>query len=387
MRTDEIIALLEDMCERPLDTAADSTALRAFCREAVRRLELDRAEAGVTEASGEAEALTALLATVISGRGTDADRAALSAALSRATSLRLEASAATSFIEAIAHAPHSAPADLVDELVAEGNAKAVPARARRWFVPSLRRAVAACAVVVVAAGATWSIHRWQQEPAESADDVVLKKSAPLKPLNSTVTAPAQTPAPPPPAVSSPSPAASVPPAPEAPTDVVAPAARQAAPAATDFAAPLAARRAAAPPPGAEMRRTVPTVAVTAKPVAPCPPPAASDTAKDIAKAESAPAQGAAGATPPSDCASPPANRFTSAPPGDGSAPAAAASTAPAKAMHVLRPTLTAPPVDGSLGRLVAPTPMTQMPRPGAAPPPVDPSPEPQSAPPPAASGR
>ena len=83
LRTDEIIALLEDMCERPLDAEADSTALRAFCREAVRRLELERAEAGMTETADDAEALTALLATVISGRGTDADRAALSAALSR----------------------------------------------------------------------------------------------------------------------------------------------------------------------------------------------------------------------------------------------------------------------------------------------------------------
>ena len=316
---------------------------------------------------------------MISGRGTDADRAALSAALSRASALRLEAAAATSYLEAIAHAPHSAPADLVEELVAEGAGQArttaPPARrlSLRWFAPNLRT-VAACAVVVLAGGATWSIHRWQQEPAEAVDvdDGVLKKSAPLVPLHPTTAPPAETQAPAPAAVPAAPPASSpavapAPPAAAAPADAVAPAAREAAP------PPVEAQRSAVPPAalsdGAAMRRRVPTVAVTAKPAAPCPPPPANDAAPGAV-----PAQGAADAAPPADCAAPPADRFTGGAPG-GDSSAAAAAAAPAKPTRVLRPTLTAPPVDGSLGQLVAPTPMTQAPRP------VETSPDLQSAPP------
>jgi len=159
LSADEIIGLLEAVCERPLAAEADAAELRAFCREAVHVLAADRDDNGVGVTGAVVARVTALMATVISGRGTDADRAELSAALAGSSALRLEAVSSASYLEAIAQAPHTAPADLVEDLLAEddamGRAEATPVRARlrRWLAPNLRT-VAACAVVLTAAGTT-----------------------------------------------------------------------------------------------------------------------------------------------------------------------------------------------------------------------------------------
>jgi len=372
LRTDEIIALLEELAERPLASEPESAELRAFCREAVRRLALERGEAEAPET----EHLTALMATVISGGGTAQDRDELSAALAGSSGLRLEAAASAAYLEAIAQAPRTAPADLVEDLIAGDTAPALAAAARaprRRFAPGLRT-MAACAVVLIAAGATWSVYRWQEDAGETGEGV-LKKSAPLKPLGTI----------------------SAPPA-EAPRQSAAPAPPPApAPAPPDFS-PLqesaAPPRAVVAPLGTPVRdaaralhatsvpaKPVATIAVTAKPAAPCPPPADKPASEPVGTRNVVPAAVDVAAAPPlTDCAAPPTDRFADGPVGPASSEPPAASAPAQAATRVLRPTLTAPPVEGSLGRLVAPTPLSQAPPPTTGPQPNVPLPQPAATP-------
>lgn len=175
MEKNEIAALLEALCERPLEDGQvePSAELQALRREASNLL----SQSGDTPAgpgvgtAAAADRLTAALATLLSGSNADAARQTLADAAARSASVRLDAEAALAFIDAIEQSAQTAPAHLVEELLLAD--KHVPARTesvRPGFWPRVAgglrlaqpwRIVGACAVVLIAAGASWSFY-WQQ---------------------------------------------------------------------------------------------------------------------------------------------------------------------------------------------------------------------------------
>lgn len=171
MEKNEIAALLEALCERPLDDgqAEPAAELRALRREAAKLLS-QPGDAGAGTAA-DADRLTAALATLLSGANVEAARQTLADAAGRSASVRLDAEAALGFIDAIEQSAQTAPVDLVEELLAAD--RPAPARAddaepgfwRRLLGgvrPAQRwRIAGACAVVLIAAGASWSFY-WQQ---------------------------------------------------------------------------------------------------------------------------------------------------------------------------------------------------------------------------------
>ena len=175
MDRNEIAALLEALCERPLadDGRADSAELRALCREALKALsQANDAFAGTGVATPvDTDRLTAALAALASGADDDAARQTVAAAALRSPAARLDAQSALAFLDAVERAPQAAPAELIDEiLAADGVARRAPRTpgaalwsritgaswsARRW------RMAAACTVLLAAGAATWSAYRPQ----------------------------------------------------------------------------------------------------------------------------------------------------------------------------------------------------------------------------------
>jgi hypothetical protein len=203
----EIAALLEALCERPLEDgqAEPSAELQALRREASRLLsQSGDATAGPGgQPAGDADRLTAALATLLSGANVEAARQTLADAAARSASVRLDAEAALAFIDTIEQSAESAPAHLVEELLLAD--KLAPTRADRvkpgfWqrvlggVRPARRwRVVGACAVVLIAAGASWSFY-WQQSGFVSEPPAPMAKSTIEQP------AAADAPAPPRPAI-------------------------------------------------------------------------------------------------------------------------------------------------------------------------------------------
>jgi hypothetical protein len=204
----KIAALLEALCERPLENgqAEPSAELQALRHEAGRLLSQsgDAGGSGVQTAA-DADRLTAALATLLSGANVEAARQALADAVARSASVRLDAEAALAFIDAIEQSAESAPAHLVEELVRADTL--APARADRvkpgfWqrmlggSRPAQRwRMVGACAVVLIAAGASWSIYE-QQYGFVSAPPAPMEKTT----IEQPAVADAPAPAPPRPAI-------------------------------------------------------------------------------------------------------------------------------------------------------------------------------------------
>ena len=83
MEKREIVALLEALCDRLLGAggANDPAQLQALCRGAADVLARTQPDRSPTETVAETDRLTALLATVLSGRASEADRALLAETL------------------------------------------------------------------------------------------------------------------------------------------------------------------------------------------------------------------------------------------------------------------------------------------------------------------
>jgi hypothetical protein len=204
----DIAALLDLLCEHPLTDgrAESSPELAAFCREAAKAL----SQAGAARPEGgdiaESGPLMAALAALLSGADMQAARRSVADAMLRSASARLDAQSALAFIAAIERSPQSAPAHLVEEMLAgeiAGAARPAAPRervgianiwsliagsswsARRW------RMAAVCTVLLMAGVA--SVYRVQMNPAI--------EGAPPSPMVRTLSQPAAVaPAPPPPAL-------------------------------------------------------------------------------------------------------------------------------------------------------------------------------------------
>lgn len=207
MEKKHIAALLESLCERPLsDSHAEPSAeLQALCREAVKALsQAGDAQACPTAEVADADRLTAALAALLSGVDADAARRTVEDAALQSAAVRLDAQSAIAFVDAIEQSPLSAPAHLVDEILASDGVRAARSprpsagatnswsliagaswSARRW------RMAAACAVLL-AGVASWSAYWQRTNPAVEA--------GPLRPAASDRSAVADAPAPPRPAL-------------------------------------------------------------------------------------------------------------------------------------------------------------------------------------------
>ena len=247
----DIAALLESLCEHPLTDGRvePSPELAALCREAAKAF--SRAGAAGSDGGDIADAgpLTAALAALLSSADAQAARR-LADAMLRSAAARLDAQSALAFVAAIEQSPQSAPARLVDEMLAPDIAVRVRSAAPReragianiWSLiaggsSSARRwrMAGACTVLLMAGMA--SVYRMQMTPAIESGS----RSPMMKALNKPgAIADAPKPAPPQPALAKiqpceprGTPTSAVPadqPTPEGPTPAASPAAAECAPA-------------------------------------------------------------------------------------------------------------------------------------------------------------
>jgi hypothetical protein len=235
-----IVALLESLLARPFegDREGPSPAAAAAVSRVVQALsnvDAERSEAQGPDQPG------AGLAAILSGTATEAECRALHEAAATSGATRLEAQSALAFIEGIEQAPLTAPAHLVEQAVAEqglvgqaleeqalASAGAARTRPRPGVWSRVRsglsgnligrrggRAVAACAVMLMAAGLSWSLLR---PPAEMGPAPLVVPVAPTAKQASPISAIGA-----PPDVAPPAAPALVPAAPEPPPAVLAPA--------------------------------------------------------------------------------------------------------------------------------------------------------------------
>ena len=169
MEKREIVALLEALCDRPLGAggANDPAQLQALCRGAADVLARTQPDRSHTETVAETDRLTALLATVLSGRASEADRGLLAEMLAGSPTHQLEASSAPAYLDAIEAAAQRAPAELIDELLI-GDAPNKPnfstirpgplsAMANGRWAPNWR-AVSALVALLFVVGGAWSLY-------------------------------------------------------------------------------------------------------------------------------------------------------------------------------------------------------------------------------------
>jgi hypothetical protein len=181
----ELAALVESLCERPFvgDQEGRPPAIQALAQRAARALsdadeeqfgsvagqaesplaELQQAESPPAENPGRD---TAALASILSGTATDAQCQAFQGAAMRSEAVRLEAQSALAFVDGIEQAPLRAPVHLVEHVRA--SAGSTPSRARPGIWPRLSgnllgrrggQVAAACAVMLMAGGLSWSLLR------------------------------------------------------------------------------------------------------------------------------------------------------------------------------------------------------------------------------------
>src|SRR5215813_12824734 len=167
-----------------------SEELQALCRAALARAGDASAGAG-SDASEDAERLTAALAALWSSTDRETARRTVETALMASAAARLDAEAARAFLDAIEQSLQTAPAHLVDEVASGGRAAAAGMAQRRlasrWSMIFFRKPVstfrdharvhaigswsvrrwglaATCGVLLVAGVSSWSIYRPRSEP-------------------------------------------------------------------------------------------------------------------------------------------------------------------------------------------------------------------------------
>jgi hypothetical protein len=171
----EIAALLESLCERPFAGGRDGEppARPALPGDAARAL----ADAPEEQSESRPAESPAALASILSGTATAAQRHGFHEAAIASGALRLEAQSALAFVDGIEQAPLKAPADLVERVLAPPGSAASAARPGIWSrLAHIRlggrrgQVAAACAVMLMAGGLSWSL-LWR--PAELADHAPL----------------------------------------------------------------------------------------------------------------------------------------------------------------------------------------------------------------------
>lgn len=173
MDKNEIAALLDTLCERPFAGGRDGEppAVPAFPGHAARTLAGAEGSAGAPEAEA-----TAALASILSGTASEAQCQRFQEAALASGAVRLEAQSALAFVDGLEQAPLKAPARLVEEALAPSGG--APARAQPGIWSRLARSrvggrrgqlAAACAVMLMAGGLSWSL-LWR--PADFAADPV-----------------------------------------------------------------------------------------------------------------------------------------------------------------------------------------------------------------------
>jgi len=185
----KIANLLDSLCERPFADDPQSAPVheRRVAQPQPARLDLPP-RAGDGSGAGEAAAPMAAasmasgeLAAILSGTAAPAQVEAFHQAAADSDALRLEAQSALAFVDGIEQAPLAAPAFLVQQALPAAPlriaaAAAAPARvaiavARKpdiWsrFLPR-RQVAAACAVLLMASGLTWSVIRHEMRNEEA----------------------------------------------------------------------------------------------------------------------------------------------------------------------------------------------------------------------------
>jgi hypothetical protein len=161
----KIADFLDSLCERPFaDPQVDPAAWQALSSHAALPPPVD-APAGMSTdqaADMERETPTAVLAAILSGTETDAERRAFAGAASQSPAVRADAQSALAFLEGIEGAPQAAPADVVEKLLgadhgimpgAAGASPATsPARFAAWFSGAGRFRVAGACLLLLSAG-------------------------------------------------------------------------------------------------------------------------------------------------------------------------------------------------------------------------------------------
>ena len=167
----DITGLIEALCDAPLDgEGALSAELLALRYEAAKPLGRE-VLADTGDDALDAEALTAALATVLSGSANEAARKTLAELVARSAASRLDAESALALVEAIERSAETAPAHLIAQLIGPETA-AAPARraatesfwsriADSFRLPRAYRIATACAVALFASAATWSLY-WSE---------------------------------------------------------------------------------------------------------------------------------------------------------------------------------------------------------------------------------
>jgi hypothetical protein len=165
----EMTALLDALCERPFagDPDGHPPAVQALATRAARALShadedqsgsmAGRAETGQAESPGRE---TAALASILSGTATDAQCQAFQEAAMTSGAVRLEAQSALAFVDGIEQAPLKAPADLVEQVLAPSAGAPLRSRPGIWSRLSgapRGQVAAACVVMLVAGGLSWSL--------------------------------------------------------------------------------------------------------------------------------------------------------------------------------------------------------------------------------------
>jgi hypothetical protein len=192
----DIVDLLESLCEHPLadGQAQPSTELEAFRLAVAKALSRDGAARPEEGDSTDAARLRAALAALLSGTAGEGVRRSVADAVLRSPAARLDVQSALAFVDAIEPAPQSAPACLLDKILArEGAPSDGPAAARKragsaniWSQivgrswPARGWRVAVCTVLLVVGVAP--VFRMQTTPAP--------ENAPPSPMVETASKPA-----------------------------------------------------------------------------------------------------------------------------------------------------------------------------------------------------
>ncbi len=158
MDKNKIASLLETLCERPF--VGDPEGQVAAMRELAHQPE--------TEPEGEADAVGANeLAAILSGTATATQTEAFHEAAAQSDALRLEAQSALAFVDGVEQSPLTVPAHLmglVGPRLASGQTRALvaagsPGRASVWsrLLLPRRQVAAACVVLLMGGGLSWSL--------------------------------------------------------------------------------------------------------------------------------------------------------------------------------------------------------------------------------------
>ena len=181
MAKNDIAVLLEALCDRPLtgDQTGLSADVLALYLAAAKVLEQSGGTlpASMLDPIGDADKLTAGLASILSGLDAKAIRGVFDEAALRSGAVRLDALSALAFLEGIGQSPQPAPAHLVERVLASDVASSAspialregaagdfsPIPAGFWTMWRGRMA-AACIVLLVAGGLSWSVYWERQSP-------------------------------------------------------------------------------------------------------------------------------------------------------------------------------------------------------------------------------